>query len=139
MRAFIIVVLSSVTLIAQQGPAQVTAQDLLDGLKDPTKWLTYSGTYDGHRHSPLTQITPENVGQLTAQWTFQPGVLGTFQATPIVIDGVIYITGWNNTAFAIDARWGAPSGDTGGTCRTTCISAVAPSIAVSACSAIACS
>ena len=54
----------------------------------------------------MTQITPENVSQLTTQWTFQTGVLGSFQATPIVIDGVIYITGFNNTAFAIDARSG---------------------------------
>jgi alcohol dehydrogenase (cytochrome c) len=105
--ALLILVLGSMPLVAQQsGPPQVTPQDLLDGLKDPTRWLTYSGTYDGHRHSPLTQITPENVGQLATQWTFQTGVLGTFQATPIVVDGVIYITGFNNTAFAIDARSG---------------------------------
>ena len=97
----------SISVAAQQsGPPQVTPKDLLDGLKDPTKWLTYSGTYDGHRHSPLTQITPENVHQLTPQWTFQTGVLGSFQATPIVIDGVIYITGFNNNAWAIDARSG---------------------------------
>ena len=43
---------------------QITSQDLLDGLKDPTRWLTYSGDYNGQRHSPLTQITPENVDQL---------------------------------------------------------------------------
>src|SRR4051812_16285729 len=56
--------------------------------------------------SPLTQITPQNVGQLSAQWTFQTGALGNFQTTPIVIDGIIYATGWNNNAWAIDARTG---------------------------------
>ena len=107
MRAVLIAILCSMTVAAQQsGPPQITSQDLLDGLKDPTKWLTYSGTYDGHRHSPLTQITPENVHQLTTQWTFQTGVLGSFQATPVVIDGVIYVTGFNNNAWAIDARSG---------------------------------
>ena len=106
--AAIVVVLLAVSVTAQPGPPQVTYQDILAGLKDPTKWLTYSGTYDGHRHSPLTQITPENVNQLTALWTFQTGVLGSFQATPIVIDGVIYITGFNNNAWAIDARSGRP-------------------------------
>ena len=40
----------------------VTAQDLLDGLKHPSRWLTYSGDYTGRRHSPLKQITPDNVG-----------------------------------------------------------------------------
>ena len=108
MRALlIVVVLARVALAAQQAaPPQVTPQESADGLKDPTKWLTYSGDYNGHRHSPLTQITPENVHQLTAQWTFQTGTLGSFQTTPIVIDGVIYVTGFNNNAWAIDARSG---------------------------------
>jgi alcohol dehydrogenase (cytochrome c) len=66
----------------------------------------YSGTYDGQRHSPLTQITPENVDTLTAQWTFQTGQLGSFQTTPLVHDGVLYVTGFNNNAWAIDARSG---------------------------------
>ena len=84
----------------------VTPQHLLDGLKDPTRWLTYSGDYNGNRHSPLTQITPDNVDRLTPQWTFQTGTLGTFQTTPLVVDGVLYVTGFNNNAWAIDARSG---------------------------------
>jgi alcohol dehydrogenase (cytochrome c) len=87
-------------------PTHVTPQDLMEGLKDPTRWLMYSGDYSGQRHSPLTQITPENVGQLSAQWTFQTGTLGSFQTTPIVLDGVLYVTGFNNNAWAIDARSG---------------------------------
>jgi alcohol dehydrogenase (cytochrome c) len=84
----------------------VTSQDLMDGLKDSSRWLTYSGDYSGQRHSPLTQIAPDNVDRLTAQWTFQTGTLGSFQTTPIVVDGVLYVTGFNNTAWAIDARTG---------------------------------
>jgi alcohol dehydrogenase (cytochrome c) len=84
----------------------ITPSDLVDGLKDSSRWLTYSGDYSGQRHSPLTQITPENVDRLTAQWTFQTGTLGSFQTTPIVVDGVLYVTGFNNTAWAIDARTG---------------------------------
>jgi len=107
MRAVLIVAICSVTLAAQQPAAPtVSSQDLLDGLKDPTKWLTYSGNYSGHRHSPLTQITPENVNQLTAQWTFQTGTLGSFQTTPVVLDGILYVTGYNGNAWAIDARTG---------------------------------
>ena len=67
------------------------SKDLLDGLANPARWLTYSGDYSGRRHSPLTQITPANAGQLAAQWTFQTGVAGKFEATPIVIDGVLYV------------------------------------------------
>jgi len=109
MRALMLIAICSVTLAAQQAAApRVTSQDLLDGLKDPTRWLTYSGEYNGQRHSPLTQITPENVHQLSAQWTFQTGTLGSFQTTPIVVDGVLYVTGFNNNAWAIDARSGRP-------------------------------
>jgi alcohol dehydrogenase (cytochrome c) len=86
--------------------SSITPQDLVDGLKDSSRWLTYSGDYSGQRHSPLTQITPENVDRLSAQWTFQTGTLGSFQTTPIVIDGVLYVTGFNNNAWAIDARTG---------------------------------
>ena len=69
MRTLLLAVAASVTLAAQGAAPQVTPQDLLDGLKDPGKWVTYGGDYSGTRHSPLTQITPDNVGQLSAQWT----------------------------------------------------------------------
>ena len=94
-------------LNAQQPAApELTAQDLRDGLKNPTRWLTYSGNYANHRHSPLTQITPENVHRLTAQWQFQTDTLGKFEAAPLVFDGVIYVTGPLDTGWAIDARSG---------------------------------
>jgi len=109
-RVLLLIVLCSATLAAQQagGPPVVTSQDLLAGLSDPTKWLVYHGNYSGHRHSPLTQITPENVSRLTAQWTFQSGVLGSFQGTPIVIDNVLYETGFAGNSWALDARTGRP-------------------------------
>src|ERR1700674_5171722 len=52
----------------------VTGQDLLAGLKDPTRWLTFSGEYNGQRHSPLTQLTPQNVAGVSAQWMFQTDI-----------------------------------------------------------------
>jgi len=87
----------------------VTNQDLLDGLKHPGRWLTYSGDYTGRRHSPLTQITPQNVGRMAAQWTFQAEGMPIgrgFESTPLVLDGILYITGNNNMAWAIDTRTG---------------------------------
>jgi alcohol dehydrogenase (cytochrome c) len=88
------------------GAQGITNQDLLGGLANPTRWLTYSGDYSGRRHSPLTQITPANAMQLSAQWTFQTGVAGKFEATPIVVDGVLYVGGPLNNAWAIDGRTG---------------------------------
>ncbi len=64
----------------------ITYRDILDGLKDPARWLTYSGDYTGQRHSPLTQITPQNVAGLKHQWTFQTGTTTRgrgFEATPL--------------------------------------------------------
>ncbi len=105
-----IVVAATVTtwsVDAQQPAAtQVTAQDLRDGLKNPTRWLTYGGDYANHRHSLLTEITPENVHRLTAQWQFQTDTLGKFEAAPLVLDSVIYVTGPLDTGWAIDAKTG---------------------------------
>jgi alcohol dehydrogenase (cytochrome c) len=66
-------------------------------------WLTYHGEYNGQRHSKLTQITPENVGQLKQSWRFQAAQ--GIKASPIVADGVIYITVPDNL-WAIDALTG---------------------------------
>jgi glucose dehydrogenase len=64
---------------ADGAPLVTVAGPSADGLKDPTRWLTYGGDYSSTRHSPLTQITPENVNQLTAQWTFQTGTTAAFR------------------------------------------------------------
>ena len=107
-----IVALSGVAVGAQQAPSSgPTFQQLLDGFADPSQWPTFSGDYTGRRHSPLTQITPENAHRLTAQWTFQTGTVTRgrgFETTPLVWDGVLYVTGSNNYAWALDARTGRP-------------------------------
>src|SRR5690349_4960397 len=75
-------------------------------VKPPTdNWPTYHGDYSGQRHSPLTQITPENVNQLTQVWRFQTGQNAQIKATPILVDGVIYISTPDNL-WAVDARTG---------------------------------
>ena len=102
--AAVIVAMGSLTVAAQQvGAPQVTFENVRDGLKDPTRWPTYGGDYGSQRHSPLTQITPQNVQRLTPQWAFQTDTLGKLEATPIVLDGVIYITGPEDLGWAIDA------------------------------------
>jgi len=85
----------------------VSWQELLGGLpSDGSRWLTFGGTYTNQRHSPLTQITPANVNRLMPQWTFQTATLGNFEATPLLRDNVLYVTGPQNMAWAIDARTG---------------------------------
>jgi alcohol dehydrogenase (cytochrome c) len=68
-------------------------------------WPTYHGDYSGQRHSKLTQITPDNVHQMTLAWAFQTGQTQQIKATPIVVNGIIYITTPDNL-WAIDARSG---------------------------------
>jgi alcohol dehydrogenase (cytochrome c) len=93
-----------------RGPG-VTYRDILDGLKDPSRWPTFSGDYTGRRHSPLTQINPGNVARLKHEWTFQTGTTTRgrgFEATPLLWDNVLYVSGSNNFAWALDANTGRP-------------------------------
>ena len=68
-------------------------------------WPTYHGDYSGRHHSSLTQITRDNVHQLALAWTFQTGQADSMKATPILVDGVLYITTPDNM-WAVDARSG---------------------------------
>jgi PQQ-dependent dehydrogenase (methanol/ethanol family) len=82
-------------------------KDLLAAAGNNANWLMYGRTYDAHRHSPLTQINQKNVHRLVPVWTFQTGVLDGFECTPLVIDGIMYITTPWNHAYAIDCKTGA--------------------------------
>ena len=114
LRTLVLVVLTTEiqpSVLAQNAESGVTYEDILNGLSEPSKWLTYSGDYTGQRHSPLTMITPENVQDLVPIWTFQTGTMTRgrgFETTPLVLDGVLYVTGTNNLAWALDARTGRP-------------------------------
>jgi alcohol dehydrogenase (cytochrome c) len=68
-------------------------------------WLTYHGEYNGQRHSQLTAITPDNVASLQQVWRFQTGQNQAIKASPILVDGVLYLTTPDNL-WAIDARTG---------------------------------
>src|SRR5256885_16074254 len=106
--AAVIVAAGTWSVAAQQvaAPQLVTAQDLRDGLKTASRWLTYSGDYTNQRHSPLTQITPQNVQRLAEQWAFQTDTLGKFEATPLVVVGHINFQGTHATGAPIAARPG---------------------------------
>ncbi len=76
-------------------------------IADPTPgdWLTYHGLLSGNRHSPLRQINASNVANLAARWSFTIGDSRRLEMTPVVVDGVIYVTAVNE-AHALDARTG---------------------------------
>ncbi len=70
-------------------------------------WLTYAGDYAAHRHSPLTGITAANVKSLVSAWVYHVDGATHLEATPLVYDGVMYVTN-NNELHALDARTGRP-------------------------------
>jgi alcohol dehydrogenase (cytochrome c) len=86
--------------------AQVSFERILNADKEPQNWLTYSGTVMSQRHSPLTQITAGNVKNLEQQWIFQARSLEKFEATPLVVDGIMYTVQAPNDVVALDAVTG---------------------------------
>ena len=79
---------------------------MLNAEQEPHNWLTYYGNYKGWRYSNLAQINTTNVQKLRVQWAFVPGAEEDFQVTPIVADGVMYITSPMHTVYALDATNG---------------------------------
>ena len=88
--------------------AQGTVDDtrLLAAGAERASWITYGRDYSNQRFSPLAQIDAGNVARLRPAWIFQSGVSATFQATPIVVDGVMYIALPFNHVVALDAGSG---------------------------------
>src|SRR5918992_1876334 len=93
----------------------VTYERILNAREEPQNWLTYYGAYNGQRYSPLDQINRQNVKRLAPAWVFQAGSTGlhagkstySFEASPIVVDGVMFVSGWDGWVWAIDARTGS--------------------------------
>ncbi len=84
----------------------VPFERILRAAAEPQNWLTYSGNVLSHRHSGLTQITPENANDLSLKWVFQSRSLEKHEVTPLVVDGVMYTVQGINDVFALDATTG---------------------------------
>ena len=95
-----------VSLIPFSAGAQVTSERLLHANDEPQNWLTYSGSYASQRFSSLSQVDPGNVKNLELKWVFQAQSLQKFETTPLVVDGVMYITQSPNDVLAVDAKTG---------------------------------
>ncbi len=82
----------------QQGAAEFTS------ILHPKRgeWPTYYGNLSGNRYTTVDQITPANVAKLQMQWVY-PIQYSPLETTPLVVDGVMYVTG-PNQVFAIDGR-----------------------------------
>jgi len=70
------------------------------------EWPMYHGSYASWHHSTLTEITPANAKNLELQWVWQAQSLEKFETTPIVSNGILYLTEAPNTIVALDAITG---------------------------------
>ncbi|HEY0692806.1 MAG TPA: PQQ-binding-like beta-propeller repeat protein, partial [Kribbella sp.] len=100
--------------IAPPVVSDVTYERILDARSEPENWLTYYGAYDGQRYSSLDQINTENVKRIGPAWVFQAGTTGmiagastySFEAAPIVVNGIMFLSGWDGWVWALNARTG---------------------------------
>src|SRR6266545_4243741 len=86
--------------------AQVASDRLVNAAREARNWLMYSGGYFSNRYSGLTQITPANAKNLELKWMYQAAVAGGWQVTPLVVDGIMYLTQRPNDVVALDAKTG---------------------------------
>ena len=86
---------------------QVSSERLQAAGTNPDEWLTYSGSYNGWRHTSLAEITPANVAQVRMRWVKQFDITDpVIEATPLVIDGVIFMPADPGHVLALDAKTG---------------------------------
>lgn len=91
--------------LAAVGP--VRYEDILAAQQDPHRWLTYSGSYDGHRFSLNDQINPTNASKLRLLWMRQYTTSETqIETSPLIVDGFMFITVPPNRVEALDATTG---------------------------------
>jgi alcohol dehydrogenase (cytochrome c) len=103
-RVVILIVLGAFAATSYYGVAQsVDTQTLLHPPND--SWPGYHGDYSGRRHSPISQITPQNVKNLGLAWVFQTEQTAGIKSSPLLVDGIMYFTVPDNI-WALDARTG---------------------------------
>ena len=108
MKRLVLIMLAGLATTAN---ADVSFERLVNAAGEPQNWFTYSGNYRSERFSSLSQINKDNVADLKVIWAYQMqpqpiGGAGLVETTPVVVDGVMYITEPPSTVTALDARTG---------------------------------
>jgi alcohol dehydrogenase (cytochrome c) len=104
MRITLALLLLPGALWAQSAP--VTYDRLLHAAAEPQNWLSYSGNYNSQRYSTLAQINRQNVDSLELKWVFQVESLQKLETSPLVVNGIMYLTQPPNDVIALDAYSG---------------------------------
>ena len=86
--------------------AQVDTDRIAAAAEEPEMWLTYGGTYDEQRHSALGQINRDTLPELGVGWVYETAKPRGAEATPLVVDGVMYVSSAWSVVYALDAKTG---------------------------------
>jgi alcohol dehydrogenase (cytochrome c) len=92
-------------LLSVPALAQVTPERLVNASHEPQNWLTYGGGYASQRYSLLKKLNQSNARDLKLKWVYRPKYLEKMEATPLVVDGILY-TVQNSEVVAMDAATG---------------------------------
>src|ERR1022692_1261646 len=87
---------------------QVSFERLKQADSEPGNWLTYSGNYSAQRYSRLNQINATNVKRLKLAWVYQVRTTETVETSPLVADGIMYLTEPGGSVTALDTRTAKP-------------------------------
>jgi PQQ-dependent dehydrogenase (methanol/ethanol family) len=101
-----VVLMIGIMMAAVVGAAPVDHERIVGADDAPGDWLTHGRNYQETRESPLDQINVDNVHRLGLAWYLDTGTKRGLEATPLVIDGVLYTTGSWSKVFAVDAVTG---------------------------------
>lgn len=96
----------SLSCLLPSHAAEVDGARIIAADKEPGNWMSHGRTYDEQRFSPLKNIDQSNVNQLGLAWSYKLDLDRGVEATPIVVDGVMYTTGPFSVVYALDARNG---------------------------------
>ena len=87
-------------------PAQVNTDRIKNAATEPEVWMTYGGGYDEQRHSMLGQINRDTLPELGVGWVYEMAKPRGAEATPIVVDGVMYVSSAWSVVYALNAKTG---------------------------------
>jgi len=104
--AFITKIKPGSTVHIAQVVGAVTDNQIANAEEKPGDWLSYGRNYGEERFSPLDQITKQNVGQLGLAWSLNLGTIRGIEGTPLVVDGIMFLSGPWSIVYAIDTRTG---------------------------------
>ena len=106
-----LLIVSAATVVAIEGAGPISAAEMTDARMkaandEKGSWLLHGRDYTNQRFSPLDSVTSENVKKLVPKWIYQTGIAGTFSTTPIVADGVMFVSTPMSNVVAVDAKSG---------------------------------